>query len=151
MDSDQFEGPWDTPQTGDRVVFRASAAGSGPRVYQWRRGEAELSDDSRIVGARSEVMVIDPFIPADAGAYSFEASNECSGYRIGDWTVSIRCPGDLNEDGLVDDADFSIFVVSYEALLVPDADKRCDWNGDRLVDDTDFVLFLPWYDNLLCE
>jgi hypothetical protein len=29
------------------------------------------------------------------------------------------CPADLNSDGVVDDADFSVFVIAYEALLCP--------------------------------
>ena len=29
------------------------------------------------------------------------------------------CPSDFNSDGLVDDADFSIFVIAYDALLCP--------------------------------
>lgn len=151
LSPEQFEGPQDTPQTGDRVVFRSRVAGPGPRYYQWKREEIGLEEGPRFLGARSEVMVIDPFIPADAGAYQFSAGNDCGGYGIGSIQVGIRCPGDLNGDGYVDDADFQLFLPAYDALLVPPADVRCDWNGDRQVDDQDFVLFLPYYDQLICE
>ena len=30
-----------------------------------------------------------------------------------------NCPADLNRDGLVDDADFPLFVVPYNDLLCP--------------------------------
>lgn len=145
-----FDGPGFTPETGDRVVFRSTLTGSGPLTYVWRKEDIDLNDDARILGSRAEVMIIDPFIPADAGSYQFGSGNACSGYGIGSIEVDIQCPGDLNGDGLVDDADFLEFLPAYDALLVPDADRRCDWNGDRLVDDQDFVLFLPYYDQLIC-
>lgn len=145
-----FEGPGFTPETGDRVVFRSTLTGSGPLTYAWRKEDIDLNDDSRILGSRAEVMIIDPFIPADAGSYQFGAGNQCAGYGIGSIEVDIQCPGDLNFDTYVDDADFLLFLPAYDALLVPEADKRCDWNGDRLVDDADFLLFLPYYDQLIC-
>lgn len=150
LSSDGFEGPFSTPQTGDRVVFRSTVLGPGPRYYRWKREEIGLEEGPRILGALSEVMVIDPFIPADAGSYQFSAGNDCGGYGIGSIQVGIQCPGDLNGDSYVDDADFLLFLPAYDALLVPEADRRCDWNGDRLVDDQDFVLFLPYYDQLIC-
>ncbi len=147
---DGFDGPGFTPQTGDRVTFRSVVNGTGPLTYVWRKEDIDLNDDARILGSRSEFMIIDPFIPADAGAYQFGAGNRCAGYGIGSIEIAIQCPGDLNGDGLVDDSDFLEFLPSYDALLVPEADKRCDWNGDRLVDDADFLLFLPYYDQLIC-
>lgn len=147
----RFEGPNFTPRTGDRVVFYGGVEGPGPRTYNWRLNDVNIPEGGRILGAWSEVMIIDPFIPADAGLYSFASGNECGGFGIGSINVQIYCPGDLNEDGLVDDADFVEFVPSYNALIVPDADKRCDWNGDGLVDDADFVLFVPYYNTLVCE
>ncbi|MBX3379600.1 MAG: beta-propeller fold lactonase family protein [Phycisphaeraceae bacterium] len=60
------------------------------------------------------------------------------------------CPGDLNADGFVDDADFQIFVVNYDQLVVPPASMAADLNRDALVDDADFVAFLAGYNQLLC-
>ncbi|MBL8877171.1 MAG: hypothetical protein JNM86_15365 [Phycisphaerae bacterium] len=66
------------------------------------------------------------------------------------------CAGDLNNDGLVDDSDFSIFVVAYNALLCPllesgyPAGCTADLNGDGLVDDLDFSIFVGGYDALVC-
>ena len=64
------------------------------------------------------------------------------------------CPGDFNFDGVVDDADFVIFVQGYNLLLCEDpmmADGcPADMNGDLLVDDADFSLFVVAYDNLSC-
>ena len=64
------------------------------------------------------------------------------------------CPGDLNGDGQVDDADFVIFAAAYDILLCTDLfmPPGCpaDLNGDGFVDDADFVLFSVAYDALLC-
>lgn len=62
------------------------------------------------------------------------------------------CKGDLNGDKLVDDSDFSIFVVAYNELLCPDEPEVCpsDLNGDFYVDDSDFSIFVIAYDELLC-
>jgi hypothetical protein len=64
------------------------------------------------------------------------------------------CKGDLNGDGLVDDADFSIFVVAYDVLDCADAamPPGCpsDLNADTLVDDADFSIFAVAYDAVLC-
>ncbi len=65
-----------------------------------------------------------------------------------------RCIGDLNGDGLVDDADFVLFSDAYNLLVCPTnpAFTCCpaDFNNDGSVDDTDFVLFSDAYNALLC-
>ncbi|MBX3379946.1 MAG: hypothetical protein KF805_07610 [Phycisphaeraceae bacterium] len=68
--------------------------------------------------------------------------------------ASSSCPGDLNADGLVDDADFTIFVVAYNILDCADpfmpAGCPADLNSDGFVDDADFVIFVVAYNELLC-
>ncbi|MGH7242865.1 MAG: hypothetical protein ACREJD_05550 [Phycisphaerales bacterium] len=76
------------------------------------------------------------------------SSNLVSGYIVE--YAGATCPGDFNGDGLVDDADFSIFIVSYNALVIPPANPICDLNSDDLVDDADFSIFAVAYNNLLC-
>ncbi|MBS0188187.1 MAG: hypothetical protein JSS51_08965 [Planctomycetes bacterium] len=64
------------------------------------------------------------------------------------------CVGDLDLDGLVEDADFSLFVVQYNTLdcADPAMPEFCsaDFNGDGFVDDEDFQTFAVAYNNLLC-
>lgn len=73
-----------------------------------------------------------------------------------DWklTLTSPCTGDLNSDGLVDDADFSIFVGAYTLLECAakgmPAGCPSDFNRDGYVDDADFVLFVPAYNALVC-
>lgn len=71
------------------------------------------------------------------------------------FTVIIpACPGDLNSDGFVDDADFVLFASAYNILDCsdPGMPSGCpaDLNKDGFVDDADFVLFAGAYDALVC-
>lgn len=67
---------------------------------------------------------------------------------------SFACATDMNGDLVVDDADFSIFVVQYDVLLCsePNMPFDCvgDFNQDGQVDDTDFTIFTGEYDQLVC-
>lgn len=57
------------------------------------------------------------------------------------------CEGDLNKNGVVDDADFQRFVVAYDILL----NAGGDLDGDTRTDDADFSLFAQAYDRVLCN
>jgi hypothetical protein len=65
------------------------------------------------------------------------------------------CTGDLNGDGLVDDADFTEFAQAYNLLVCFDFLMHwgcpSDFSGDALVDDADFLEFVAAYDKLLCD
>lgn len=65
------------------------------------------------------------------------------------------CPADLNHDGVVDDSDFSLFVVAYDLLdcVDPAMSANCpaDFNGDTYVNDADFLIFVEAYNILLCH
>lgn len=67
---------------------------------------------------------------------------------------SAPCPGDLNADQQVDDADFVVFATAYNVLDCADpsmpANCPADLNSDAVVDDADFVVFAAAYDRLLC-
>ena len=70
-------------------------------------------------------------------------------------TASVAsCPGDINTDGQVDDADFTLFVQAYNILDCADpampASCPADLNADGLVDDTDFPIFVVAYNALIC-
>lgn len=56
------------------------------------------------------------------------------------------CPADFNRDTLVDDADFQLFVASYDLL----ATNAGDLTGDGLTEDSDFVVFVEAYNRLEC-
>lgn len=86
--------------------------------------------------------------------FSQNASEEelrvaASWVRANVWQPS--CPADLNNDGLVDDADFVAFVSSYNYLLCDPPGCPTDFNGDWVTDDADFTIFAVGYDALLCS
>lgn len=64
------------------------------------------------------------------------------------------CPGDLNADSQVDDADFQIFAPAYDILACDDPSMTpgcpADLNTDGFVDDADFQIFVVAYDELIC-
>ena len=64
------------------------------------------------------------------------------------------CSGDFNNDGLVDDLDFQIFVVAYDILDCADSSMPAgcptDITRDGFVDDADFQKFVVAYDALVC-
>lgn len=64
------------------------------------------------------------------------------------------CKGDLNGDAMVDDADFTAFVGSYNILDCADpvmpAGCPADLDGDGVVDDLDFIGFVSAYNALVC-
>ena len=67
---------------------------------------------------------------------------------------STACPGDLNLDGVVDNADFVIFAAAYITFdcsdpLMP-SDCPADLNADLFVDGGDFVLFVEAYNEFVC-
>lgn len=76
------------------------------------------------------------------------------GLAIDHVAIGGGCPQDLNEDTLVDDLDFQIFVVAYNVLdcAAPEMPLDCpsDFNLDGIVEDSDFQIFLLGYNALLC-
>ncbi|MBX3381858.1 MAG: hypothetical protein KF805_17320, partial [Phycisphaeraceae bacterium] len=63
------------------------------------------------------------------------------------------CPADLNGDGVVDDADFSLFAQAYNALACTSGTHEgcpADLTNDGVVVDDDFVVFVVAYNELLC-
>lgn len=73
---------------------------------------------------------------------------------IGTVNISSICLGDLNQDRVVDDADFLIFAAAYDALLCSDptmpAGCPSDFDKNGIVDDMDFQLFVVSYDLATC-
>ena len=80
------------------------------------------------------------FLIGDATDYAYDSTVYLS-------PLTLTCPADLNGDGVVDDADFTIFSVAYNNL----DDPRGDLNGDGITNDDDFTLFAPAYDNYYCD
>lgn len=103
------------------------------------------------------------FAPTAVGSamYNYSSVDGVDGAPYGpigirfEFAGSTNCPGDLNFDYLVDDADFVIFLAAYNILDCADptmpASCSSDLNHDGYVDDADFVIFLARYNALVCD
>ena len=92
----------------------------------------------------------------DVGTFTAVLTTTCGSVGTAPTALTLQtcCPGDLNADTIVDDADFVIFAEAYNLLdcADPAMPMGCpaDLNADLVVDDADFVLFASAYDALLC-
>jgi len=81
---------------------------------------------------------LDPRINFD-GRTLQEIRGEMAQYIV-DITDLLHLPGDCNEDGMVTDADYTIWADTYGSTT----DLQADWNDDSIVSDADYTL---WADN----
>jgi hypothetical protein len=130
-------------------------------VYGWAR--ASMRSQSGVQGNSTGsvedcVITWGGILGVFAGSTPVTAGSTVIGTSGKDWGPGTQppdpCPGDFNIDGFVDDADFVIFVNSYNILdcADPAMPEGCpgDMNGDGFVDDADFVDFVFAYNNLVC-
>ncbi len=144
---------------GGQATMTAGSLAPGNHTFQWRRAGNPLSNGptgtgSTISGVNSPTLTIDGISAFDVGQYDCLVGDLCGSVASNAATLSI-CGADLNCDTVVDDADFSIFVIAYNLLDCADptmpANCPADLNGDGLVDDADFSLFVVAYNRLLCS
>ncbi|MBY0113403.1 MAG: hypothetical protein K2Y21_11315 [Phycisphaerales bacterium] len=149
---------------GGRATIRVDAAGSDLQ-FQWQRFDTgsgmwvnvqdiTYADGTVVTGSQTANLHGAGIGRYSAGDYRVVVSNSCG--TVTTPAASLHpCSSDFNCDGFVDDADFSIFSVSYDLLICEDpampALCPCDINNDGVVDDVDFTLFAVAYDRLLCS
>ena len=92
-------------------------------------------------------------VKAGATSIPLFSVSSASGTNWGN-PAAAYCPGDLNNDGFVDDSDFVSFATAYNTLDCADpampAGCPADLNADGVVDDLDFVVFAAAYNDLIC-
>jgi len=88
--------------------------------------------------------------PADTGNYKVLFWNTCG--EVESVAVKVTVKGhaaDINGDGIVDDDDFTLFAIQYDAMLCSDPAMTdgcsADFNSDGQVDDADFNILAPAY------
>jgi hypothetical protein len=122
---------------GTLVISASVATTSSPISVQWFRNGATLTNGPGGAGPTASVvfgavqtgiaassplyLTITNTDPSLAGRYSVRVSSACGSTLSEevDVDVPLVCDGDLNKDGLVDDADFSVFVIGYDQLVCP--------------------------------
>jgi hypothetical protein len=138
------------------TLLRSIVGGVGIKTFKWYRNGVAMVNSARVSGVDLPTLTIRNRTAADDGVYQLVVSPSCGATLSGTVVIGnvVLCKGDLNRDGLVDDADFSIFVVAYNLLDCADASMPpgcpADLNADGLVDDADFSIFVVSYDAVLC-
>lgn len=137
--------------------------------YQWQwlplgsatwldltNGDNDYENGPRLTvsGATDSTLSITPLAGAGSlASFRCVLGNTCSSTTSDPATIQI-CVSDLTCDGLVEDADFSVFIVAYNTLDCADpimpANCPADLNRDGVVDDSDFQAFVRAYDELIC-
>ncbi len=62
---------------GSAATFTLASAGGQPLSYQWRKDNANLTDDGHILGATTDTLTINAASGADVGLYDCVVSNDC--------------------------------------------------------------------------
>jgi hypothetical protein len=91
-----------TATEGGSASFSVSASGTGPLVYQWRRGLTILNNGGNISGVDTPTLTINPVSLGDASfGYRCRVSGVCGIILSGNATLSVNpaCWGDCYPDG----------------------------------------------------
>jgi len=135
-----------------------------PFVYKGGPLSATIRNDSGVAGASFYGDVFEGSSSIASGRWAIDAGVDAPMHTQSGATgaLAIRfvfvpknfCPADLTNDGIVEDADFVVFLAEYNTLDCADSsmEQGCpaDLNYDRAVDDLDFQTFLVAYNALLC-
>ncbi|TVQ58200.1 MAG: hypothetical protein EA377_00310, partial [Phycisphaerales bacterium] len=108
---------------GQNATFSVEVAnGSDDLTYQWRRNGTPLTDGGNISGALSDTLTISNVLSEDVGAYDVLVTNACGTTGSTPAALSVQgegsdpsCPGDLNNDGVVNVFDLLELLSNWGA------------------------------------
>jgi len=131
---------------GQTAQFSVAAWGTAPLSYQWRRDGVALADDGNISGATAAMLTVNPSTATDRGDYDVVITNDCGSTSSSSATLAVTAPpGDFDDDGDVDQADFGQFQACMSGNTVPQDAPECDkthFDADSDVDQSDLDFFL---------
>jgi hypothetical protein len=133
-----------TIDEGATLTLHANAFGDAPLTLQWKRNGTALvngptPNGSTISGATTDTLTITNIASADAGSYTFSATNPCA-TEVGSpipVTVSNPLLGDYNNDGHVNGSDLAQLLGAWGT-----ANAAIDLAGDGFVDGSDLAVLL---------
>lgn len=146
---------------GSESTLRVEAIGNQTLYYMWYRDgialtEGMQSDGSIASGVYQPELRLSGLDPGETHDYAVRVFSGCKSVLSWLATVNMQgcCPGDLNGDRAVDDADFALFIPQYDIAVCPESTLppgcTADLNGDKFVDDADFQIFVIAYNTLIC-
>jgi len=138
---------------GQSTTISVYGVGTDPFTYKWYKGANPIDSNANPTAATFSLLISNAG-PGDEGNYHCVITNNYGSYTTADIPFAL-CRADLNCDAVVDDEDFTGFVVAYNILdcAEPGMPAGCpaDLNLDGVVDDSDFTLFVQAYNRLLCS
>lgn len=153
--SEQPEARISTPGRVTSFDVRART-GMSTATYRWRCDGVPITTTGlpgvgTITGFTTPTLVVNPGV---IGTFRFDCVltlGGCGDFISEGASLTVSCAGDLNGDGIVDDADFAVFVACYDDYFTPPDRPACRLNDVAAVtDDADFVVFLAAYDRGVC-
>ena len=125
---------------GDEINFTGVAGASldagdaDTYIIYWDTTGAELN----------ATYTVSAYVPPATGPVYPEV--DTGDNTLTDGTVRVRMPGDVNDDGTVDDSDVTRFGEAYGAGAGdPNWDEDCDFNGDLKIDASDVFKISEYY------
>jgi hypothetical protein len=131
------------------------------RPFVYKGGPITMLLRNGIASGASTNFNVDAHSVGANGRRDTTSADAVSGANLGNalaarfaFTDDAFCPWDLNNDGVVNDDDFQVFVLAYNILDCADAAMPLgcpsDFTFDRVVNDDDFLPFVQAYNDLLC-
>jgi lysozyme len=134
-----------TVAQGGMAQFTVAATGGGTLTYQWQKDGSNLSDGGHFSGVTTTTLTISDVDGGDAGIYHCVVSNEGGDTPSDGATFTVTAqPGDFDNDGDVDLADYGFLQLCYGGPDVVPPDPACQaaWlDNDFDVDIDDFGVF----------
>jgi len=107
-----------------------------PATLQWRRNGIPLANGARITGVTTQFLEINNVQGGfDNGQYDLQVVSGCGTHVTPPVFLSIDCPADWNDSGLVTSQDFFDFLTDFFA-------QNADFNRDSFVNSQDLFDFL---------
>jgi hypothetical protein len=138
---------------GGRAVLSVAANGTSPFTYQWRRNGSPLANSSRIAGATTPVLIIQPAVSLDGGMYDCVVSGYCATATTAQAQLVVSTAdvgstaGIAQPDGMFNNNDFVAFISLFFA-----SDPRADLGrtggltgADGAFDSNDFIAFINMF------